>query len=119
MPAYVVIQTKPFDTLVADYTRGHPKLQEDLDWLIGRIAVNPECMGNRVPELAKLQIPIFKTRCKDSCHSLGASSGWRIYYAVNKTSEKVFMLFIHHKKDYELPKQGFLLQKLERALSDV
>jgi len=26
------------------------------------------------------------------------------------------LLFIHHKSDYELPKQGFLIQKLERAL---
>ena len=62
------------------------------------------------------QLLIVKTCSKDSCHSLGASGGWRIYYAANKAMQKVFLLFIHHKKDYELPKLGFLLQKLERAL---
>lgn len=118
MTGYAVIQTPPFDSLVADSAREHPGLPEDLQWLFGRLKVNPQRMGNRVPELAKLKFPIFKTRCKDSCHSLGASGGWRIYYAVDKTAEKVFLLFIHHKKDYELPKPGFLLQKLERALSE-
>jgi len=74
---------------------------------------------NRVMDLSQLALPIFKTRCKDSCHNLGASAGWRIYYAVHKDAQKVFLLFIHHKKDYELPRQGFLLQKLERALPEV
>jgi hypothetical protein len=73
MTGYAVIQTPPFDSLVADCTCEHPGLAGDLEWLIGRLEVNPERMGNRVPELAKLKLPIFKTRCKDSCHSLGAS----------------------------------------------
>lgn len=96
--------------------REHPGLQHDLNWLEGRLANAPETMGNRVMDLAHLALPIFKTRCKDSCHALGASAGWRIYYAVNKEKKAVFLLFIHHKKDYELPKQGFLIQKIERAL---
>jgi hypothetical protein len=116
MTAHVIIRTPPFESLVADYAREHPALPEDLAWLIGRLETDPQRMGNRVPELAKLSLPIFKTRCKDSCHSVGASSGWRIYYAMNKTAQTVFLLFIHHKSDYELPKQGFLIQKLERAL---
>lgn len=118
MAVFAVIKTPPFDSLVADASREHPALQQDLVWLIGRLATAPEAMGNRVTDLAKLPLPIFKTRCKDSCHALGASSGWRIYYAVNKGAKKVFLLFIHHKKDYELPRQGFLLQKIERALPD-
>ena len=69
-------------------------------------------------DLSQLALPIFKTRCKDSCHGVGASAGWRIYYAVHKEAQKVFLLFIHHKKEYELPRQGFLLQKLERALPE-
>jgi hypothetical protein len=116
MTGYEVIRTQPFDSMVADYAREHPGLLDDLLWLTGRLEVNPERMGNRVPELAELKLPVFKTRCKDSCHSLGASGGWRIYYAADKATLKVFLLFIHHKKDYKLPYLGFLLQKLERAL---
>ena len=118
MAQFAVIQTPPFDSLVSDYTREHPGLADDLQWLIGRIETDPERMGNRVPELSKLKLPIFKTRCKDSCHSLGASGGWRIYYGIQKPNQKVFLLFIHHKKDYDLPKLGFLIQKLERASPD-
>lgn len=40
-----------------DYRREHPKLEEDLEWLIGRLA-----------------LASFKTRCKDSCHRIGSSS---------------------------------------------
>jgi len=116
MTAFAVIRTPPFDSLVADYAREHKALAENLAWLIGRIEADPLSMGNRVPELAKFVLPIFKTRCKDSCHSVGASGGWRIYYAVNKSTEKVFLLFIHHKKECELPRLGFLIQKLERAI---
>jgi hypothetical protein len=105
--------------LLADAAREHPGLETDLTWLIGRLAVAPEVMGVRVTDLAKFRLPIFKTRCKDSCHNLGTSAGWRIYYAVNKDAAKVFLLFVHHKKDYELPRHGFLLQKIERALPDL
>ena len=115
---FAVIRTPPFDSLVGDLHREHPALEQDLDWLIGRLGTDPERMGDRVTNLAMLRLPIFKTRCKDSCHSLGASGGWRIYYALDKDAMKLFLLFVHHKKDYELPRQGFLLQKLERALPD-
>jgi hypothetical protein len=116
MPAFAVIRTLPFDSLAQDNAREHPAFEEDLEWLIGRLAEAPDRMGNHVPELSKLALPIFKTRCKDSCHRLGASGGWRLYYAIDKPAAKVILLFIHHKKDYEIPRQGFLLQKLERAL---
>jgi hypothetical protein len=116
--AFAVIQTPPFESLVEDYSREHRALCVDLEWLIGRLAVSPETMGNHVPDLAGLQLPVFKTRCKDSCHSLGASGAWRIYYSIDKPNQKVFMLFIHHKREYELPRRGFLLQKLERAIDE-
>jgi hypothetical protein len=116
MAEFAVIKTQPFSTLLEEVARKHPALHMDLEWLIGRLAMAPEMMGDRVVDLAKLPLPIFKARCKDSCHALGSSGGWRIYYAVNKTAQKVFLLFIHHKKDYEMPRQGFLLQKIERAL---
>ena len=74
-------------------------------------------MGDHVPELGKVALPIFKTRCKDSCHKIGASGAWRIYYAIHKPAGKVFLLFLHHKKEYENPGAKFLLQKMERAFA--
>jgi hypothetical protein len=74
-------------------------------------------MGDHVPELGKLALSIFKTRCKDSCHKIGASGAWRIYYAIHKPAEKVFLLFLHHKKEYENPGAKFLFQKMERAFA--
>jgi hypothetical protein len=95
----------------------HPKLKDDLVWLIGRLAEAPELLGDQVPELGGLAFPIFKTRCKDTCHRIGSSDAWRIYYAVNKPKSKVFLLFLRHKKEYENPGAKFLFQKLERAFS--
>ena len=65
-------------------------------------------MGDHVPEFRGLALPIFKTRCKDTCHRIGASGAWRIYYVVNKPAKKVFLLFLHHKKEYENPGVKFL-----------
>ncbi len=103
--------------LADDYGDKHPKLEDDLAWLIGRLAEAPELMGDHVPELGGLALPIFKTRCKDTCHRIGSSSAWRVYYAVNKPKLKVFLLFLHHKKEYEKPGAKFLIQKMERAFS--
>ncbi len=117
MAGYSVIRTPAFDLLIEEYRREHPKLAEDMEWLIGRLALAPEQMGDHVPELGGLALPIFKTRCKDSCHRIGASGAWRVYYAINKTAAKVFLLFLHHKKEYENPGSKFLLQKMERAFT--
>ncbi len=35
--------------------------------------------------------------------------------ALNKPATKAFLLFLHHKKEYENPGAKFLLQKMERA----
>jgi len=115
--AFTVIRTPAFDLLAGDYGDEHPKLKDDLAWLIGRLAEAPELMGDHVPELGGLALPIFKTRCKDTCHRIGASGAWRVYYAVNKPKSKVFLLFLHHKKEYENPGAKFLFQKMERAFS--
>ena len=117
MGEFTVIRTPAFDLLAKQYAREHPKLEADLDWLIGRLEQAPELMGDHVPELGGLALPIFKTRCKDSCHRIGASGAWRIYYALNKPAGKVFLLFLHHKKEYENPGAKFLLQKMERAVA--
>jgi hypothetical protein len=117
MGAYAVVRTPAFDLLAAEYAREHPKLEDDLKWLLGRLAQAPDVMGDHVPELGRLALPIFKTRCKDSCHRIGAPGAWRIYYAIHKTAGKVFLLFLHHKKEYENPGAKFLLQKLERAFT--
>lgn len=115
MGHFTVIRTPAFDLLAADYVRDHSKLETDLAWLTGRLAEAPEQMGDHVPELGGMALPIFKTRCKDSCHRIGASGAWRIYYALNKPAAKTFLLFLHHKKEYENPGAKFLLQKMERA----
>jgi hypothetical protein len=117
MGDYSVIRPPAFDLLAKEYSRDHPRLEEDVKWLIGRLEEAPELMGDHVPELGGLALPIFKTRCKDSCHKIGASGAWRIYYALNKASKKAFLLFLHHKKEYEYPGAKFLLQKLERAFA--
>ena len=114
-----MIRTPAFDSLLMDVQDQHPAIERDMTWLIARLTTAPEVMGNRVVDLSHMALPIYKTRCKDSCHNLGASAAWRIYYAVSKDSRKVFLLFIHHKKEYELPRSAFLLQKLERALPDI
>lgn len=119
MGVFTVVRTPAFDLLAAEYAREHPKLEDDLKWLLGRLAQAPDVMGDHVPELGRLALPIFKTRCKDSCHRIGAPGAWRIYYAIHKTAEKVFLLFLHHKKEYENPGAKFLLQKLERAFTSV
>lgn len=117
MGAFAVIRTPAFDLLAADYARDHSKLKDDLDWLVGRLKEAPELMGDHVPELGRLALPIFKTRCKDACHNIGASGAWRLYYALNKPARKVFLLFLHHKKEYENPGTRFLVQKMERAFA--
>jgi len=115
MGRFTVIRTSAFDLSIRDYSADHPKLESDLAWLSGRLAEAPEQMGDHVPELRGLALPIFKTRCKDSCHRIGASGGWRIYYALSKSTMKVFLLFLHHKREYENPGGKFLLQKIERG----
>lgn len=79
MGEYTVIRTTAFDLRAADYARQHSNLNQDLDWLNGRLAQAPDLMGDHVPELGQMAFPIFKTRCKDSCHKIGASGAWRIY----------------------------------------
>jgi hypothetical protein len=117
MGRFTVIRTPAFDTLTRDYARDHSKLELDLNWLTGRLAEAPEQMGDHVPELRGLALPIFKTRCKDSCHRIGASGAWRVYYALNKPATKVFLLFLHHKNEYGNPGAKFLVQKIERAFA--
>ena len=114
--AYTVIRTPAFERLAEDYSKQHRRLVEDVEWLTGRLATAPELMGDHVPELKGLALPIFKARCKDSCHNIGASGAWRVYYAVNKEAKKVFLLVLHHKREYENPGAKFLVQKLERAI---
>jgi hypothetical protein len=117
MPAgFTVIRTPAFEFLLTDYAKPHRGLDGDIEWLESKLTLAPKQIGERVPQLQNLALPIYKTRCKDSCHNIGASGGWRIYYALNKDSRKVFLLFLHHKREYENPRLDFLVQKIERAL---
>ncbi len=116
--SFSVVETPAFSALVADYVKGgHRNLPDDLEWLKGRFAEAPELMGDHVPGLKHLPLPVFKARCKDSCHRLSASAAWRVYYAIHKEKRAVFLLFLHHKKEYENPGKDFLMQKMQRALT--
>lgn len=112
---YAVVRTPAFELLLADYRKAHRKIADDLAWLEGKLKLAPASLGDCVPQLQKLAHPVFKTRCKDSCCNIGQSGGWRIYYAVGEASRTVWLLFLHHKREYENPGVEFLLQKLERA----
>jgi mRNA-degrading endonuclease RelE of RelBE toxin-antitoxin system len=114
-----IVRTPAYVALLADSIRdGHRNLEQDMAWLEDKLALAPEAVGERVPQLQHLALPIFKTRCKDSCHKIGQSGGWRVYYALNKDTRTVFLLFLHHKREYENPRIDFLVQKLEKALVD-
>lgn len=114
--SYVVVRTPAFRQLQADYEKqGHRQLDADIAWLESKLKLSPDMMGERVPQLQNLALPIYKTRCKDSCHKIGQSGGWRVYYAVNKEVRRVFLLFLHHKREYENPRIEFLVQKLDKA----
>lgn len=120
MPAanrHALERTPAFVALLENYQEnGWPKVQEDILWLEGRLQNAPALMGDQVPGLKNLPLPIFKARCKDRSLNIGSSGGWRVYYAIRKEPPKVFMLFFHHKREYENPGLKFLLQKIERAL---
>jgi hypothetical protein len=112
---FTVVRTPAFKLLLKDYGKTHRQLDADMAWLESKLKLSPDQMGERVPQLQNLALPIHKTRCKDSCCKIGQSGGWRIYYGINKDSRQVFLLFLHHKREYENPRTDFLLQKLDRA----
>jgi mRNA-degrading endonuclease RelE of RelBE toxin-antitoxin system len=112
---FTVVRSPAFEITCKDYGRAHRDLDDDIAWLETKLKLAPEMLGERVPQLQKLALPVYKTRCKDSCCRIGQSGGWRIYYAINKDERKVFLLFLHHKKEYENPRIEFLVQKLEKA----
>ena len=111
MGAFTVIRAPAFDLLAADYAREHPRLKDDLDWLAGRLAEAPEPMGDHVPELGPLALPIFKTRCKDSCHKIGASGAWRIYYALHKRRRKCSCFFCITRRNTRIPARNSCSRK--------
>jgi hypothetical protein len=118
MPVEIrAVRTAVFRSLLAGYAKTHRALERDIDWLESKLRLAPEQFGERVPQLQHLALPIYKTRCKDSCHNIGASGGWRIYYALKKKSAEVILLYLHHKREYENPRLEHLVQQIERALA--
>ena len=117
---YTVQRTKPFAAMIQEEALTHPKLiAEDLPWLEGRLILAPDRMeGDRLSALKNLNLPVYKTRLKDSCCDLSASAGWRIYYAVSNETTTVYLLFLHHKKDLENPAKNYLQQKIQNAFSE-
>jgi hypothetical protein len=112
--AYRVERSAPFSFLVEEIKLAHPKIEADLAWLEGRLAQGAECLGDRVPGLL-CALPVMKTRCKDSCCSIGASGGWRIYFTLDKAKRVVCLFFIAHKRVAESAGKTFLNQQIARA----
>ena len=111
---YTVVNHAVFDGIVAEQSRLHPKLSADLLWLTGRLKNAPEKMGDRITGV-NASLPVFKGRCKDSCCQLGASSAWRVIYAVDCSKLTVTLLILLHKKECENPSNKYLQQQLSRA----
>lgn len=116
--SFLVEQTKPFRKLLEEESEDHKELPVDIAWLSGRLAKAPDKMGDQVQGLSGLNLPVFKTRLKDSCCELPARAAWRVYYAVSTKTQKVYLLFLHHKKEIENPSKAFLQQKISKAFSD-
>ena len=116
MPSpFVVVETPAFTALVAGYVKdGHKKLPDDLAWLAGRLAEAPEQMGDHVPGLKNCRCRFSKRAARTVATS---SAVWRVYYAIHEEKRRVFLLFLHHKREYENPGPAFLVQKMERALT--
>jgi hypothetical protein len=113
---YSVERTKPFSSLIQNEEKKHTKLiTEDLPWLEGRLTIAPDKMGDKITGLKNLNLPVYKTRLKDSCCNLSASAGWRVYYALSNQTSRVYMLFLHHKKELENPARDYLQQKIQKA----
>jgi len=117
-PKRTVERTKPFVVLAGEYIEGHSEFESDLEWLEGRLAVSATKMGDHVKGLKNLNLPVFKTRLKDSCCKMSAKEGWRLYYAVSNETMKVFMLFVFHKHEMDNPATKFLQQKLQKAFEE-
>jgi hypothetical protein len=116
---YSVERTKPFAKILHNERVTHNKLVTlDLPWLEGRLVLAPDKMGDRLCGLKNLNLPVYKTRLKDSCCNLSASAGWRVYYAVSNKTENVYLVFLHHKKDLENPAKDYLQQKIQNAFAE-
>jgi hypothetical protein len=111
---FTVQRAPPFQAQLDALQRKHRGLERDVDWLRGRLEQAPDAIGDRVRQI-RAAFPVFKTRCKDSCCDLSAREGWRVYYAIDKKAQKVWLLFLIHKKEAENPGKDFLKQKIERA----
>jgi hypothetical protein len=113
---FQVIQTPPFKQELRASLKKHPKLESDINWLEGRLKQAPGAIGTHVTQI-RAALPVFKTRCKDTCCNLSSREGWRVYYAINKNTKTVFLLFFIHKKEEENPGKEFLKQKINRCFS--
>ena len=113
---YTVERTRPFIVALSEIAKGHPKIEEDLAWLEGRLQQAPDKIGDHVQGI-KAPIPVYKTRCKDSCCRLAASGGWRAYYAVSSKKKVVYLFLILHKKVSENAGPKYIGQMIERAFA--
>jgi mRNA-degrading endonuclease RelE of RelBE toxin-antitoxin system len=114
--AYKVEWARPFRVLVDESKAAHPKIEQDLEWLSGRLRQAPAVIGDHVPGLKSLH-PVYKTRCKDSCCGIGASGGWRVYYRIDEPRQVVALFFVIHKREAENAGRTFLNQQIERAFT--
>ena len=70
---FEVLRTKPLVLLLKEVSKTHPAFEGvDLPWLEGRIRYAPTKMGDHIPGLKNLNLPVFKARLKDSCVAVRA-----------------------------------------------
>jgi mRNA-degrading endonuclease RelE of RelBE toxin-antitoxin system len=114
---FTVVRHAAFSLSLKKLAKKHSAVESDVEWLEGRLKMNPMLLGTPIPNL-KLALPVYKTRLKDSCCRVGASGGWRIIYAINAEKKLVTLILIYHKRELENPSNEYLQQTLGAALAE-
>jgi mRNA-degrading endonuclease RelE of RelBE toxin-antitoxin system len=114
---FTVVRHAAFSASLKRFAKKHSAIEADVQWLEGRLKLNPMLLGQAIPNL-KLPLPTYKTRLKDSCCNTGGSGGWRIVYAINIDKREVTLILIYHKRDLANPSNEYLQQSLGAALAE-
>jgi mRNA-degrading endonuclease RelE of RelBE toxin-antitoxin system len=114
---FTVVRHAAFSLSLRKLSKKHSAVETDVEWLEGRLKINPTLLGTPIPNL-KLALPVYKTRLKDSCCKIGAQGGWRLVYAINVEKREVTLILIYHKRELENPSNEYLQQTLGAALAE-
>jgi mRNA-degrading endonuclease RelE of RelBE toxin-antitoxin system len=117
LPPFTIVRHAAFSLSLKKLAKKHSAVESDVEWLEGRLKMNPILLGTPIPNL-KLALPVYKTRLKDSCCKMGAQGGWRLIYAINVEKREVTLILIYHKRELENPSNEYLQQTLGAALAE-